>query len=88
MQTTGISKKCLAGAYEHDVAKIRKHCPEYWDAPMGLGANYKGLHIRTIGEEILIKDHQGRFYIEVPHYVDITSAEQLLNEWTSQINKQ
>ncbi|WP_192900907.1 hypothetical protein [Photorhabdus luminescens] len=55
---------------------------------MGLSANYKGLHIRTIGEEILIKDYQGRFYIEVPSYVDITNAEHVLSEWVSQINKQ
>lgn len=88
LQTIGINKKCLAGAYEYDVAKIRKYCPEYWNAPMGLKSNYKGLHIKTIGEEIFIKDSQGHFYIEVPHYVDITSAEQLLNEWISQINKQ
>ncbi|MCW7763379.1 hypothetical protein [Photorhabdus luminescens] len=86
LQTTSISKKSLAGAPEYYVAKIRKHCSkQYWNAPMGIGADYKGLHIETIGGEIFIKDSQGRFYIEVPSYIDITRAEQVLNEWLLQI---
>ncbi|NHB89478.1 hypothetical protein [Photorhabdus tasmaniensis] len=85
--TIGISKKCLAGAHEYDVAKIRKHCKEYWNTPLGLGADYIGLHIETIGEEIFIKDSQGRFYIEVPPRIDISEAEKTLNKWISQIEQ-
>ncbi|KOY61586.1 hypothetical protein AM629_13280 [Photorhabdus heterorhabditis] len=87
LQTTSISKKSLSGALEHDVAKIRKNCPYYWDAPLGLGADYKGLHIESIGEDICIKDSQGRFYIEVPSHINIADVEKLLNQWLSQMNR-
>ncbi|WP_118987940.1 hypothetical protein [Photorhabdus sp. CRCIA-P01] len=87
LQAIGISKKCLAGALEYDVAKIRKHCKEYWNAPLGLEADYIGLHIETIDKEIFIKDSQERFYIEVPSHLDIADAEKLLNKWISQIEQ-
>ncbi|WP_323839644.1 hypothetical protein [Photorhabdus africana] len=87
LEITGISKKSLSCAQEYDVAKIRRHCRDYWNAPLGLGADYAGLHIETVGEEIFIKDSQGRFYIEIPSHIDITKAEQLLNKWISQMKR-